>query len=131
MSDARGLLNLTCVFIAIIFLSAAVGCEGNQRWVQKAELSIPSENYETCIRNAVSTVPGASVGGQEYGRLELHIKFQRPLKGVRVYIQPKGNGEADLMFIGNDWSEPKSAKDEFTSFLKIMSNAVLRQCYKN
>jgi hypothetical protein len=115
----------------MIFLPVAVGCGGNQRWVQKAELSIPSENYETCIRNAVSTVPGASIGGLEYGRLELHIKFQRPLKGVRVYIQTKDNGKADLMFIGDDWSEPKVAKDEFTSFFEIMSDAVLRQCYKN
>ena len=130
MTNACILLKLTCAFIAMIFLSAAAGCNGDLRWVQKAKLSIPSESYETCIRSAVSTIPGASIGDVEYGRSELHIKFQRPLKGVRVYIQLKGNNEADLMFIGNEWSEPQGAKDEFTTFLRVMSDAILHQCHK-
>jgi hypothetical protein len=114
---------------AVVLLSMTASCGENHRWMQKAEMSIPSSSYEACIRHAVSSIPSASVGGVEYGRFELHIHFQRPLRDVRVYIQLKASNKADLIFIGKDWSESTDEKNEFLSFSKVMSDALLHQCH--
>jgi hypothetical protein len=116
------------ICVAVALLSMAASCDNNHRWMQRTEISIPSSGYESCIRNAVSSIPGASIIGVEYGRIELNVQFQRPLRNVHVYIQPKDNNKADLMFIGKDWSESTEEKNEFLSFSKIMSVAILRRC---
>ncbi|RUL68993.1 hypothetical protein [Dyella choica] len=130
MNNIRASMKLICAFMTIVLLSLGAGCNDNHRWVQKAEISIPSENYETCIRSAVSSLPNASIVGMEYGRFELHVQFQGSLKDVRVYVQSKDNGKADLMFIGTEWSEPQSAKDEFALLSVAMSYALVHQCHK-
>jgi hypothetical protein len=115
--------------MVVVLLSMAESCDNNHRWMQKIEMSIPSSGYESCIKDAVSSIPGASIAGVEYGRFELHVQFQRPLRNVHVYIQPKDNNKADLMFVGKDWSESTDEKNEFLSFSKIMSDAIMRRCH--
>jgi len=130
MSATRVLSNVVSIFVPLILLSTVTGCGANHRWMQTAELPVASSDFEACIRSAASSIPGTSVIGVEYGRFELRIRFQKPLKGVRVYIQPKSKDTADLTFIGDKWLESEDEKEEFASFLRLMSGAISDRCHR-
>ena len=130
MNNAIAQPKAAVTLTTVALLCMVSSCSDSHRWIQKAELPIPSSDSETCTRDAVSSISGASIVGVEYGRFELRVRFKKTLANVRVYIQPKDNDTADLMFVGNDWSEPQDAKDEFASFSKLMSDAVLHYCGK-
>jgi hypothetical protein len=108
-------------------LTAIAGCN-DLRWTQKLSAYAPDVGFETCIKEGVAEVPGVVITRFEYDRYFLDVHFQRPLPGVRAFVQKRSAPIVDIVFVGTGWRESVEARSEITPILNALTNAIKRHC---
>jgi hypothetical protein len=108
-------------------LASILGCN-DLRWTQKSSAYAPDVGFENCIKAGIEEVPNLSITRFEYDRYFLSVRFQKPLPGVRAFVQKRDAQVADIVFVGTSWHESDEERSEITPILNELTDAIKRYC---